>query len=576
MNTTLIFSAIGGVLALVIFIILAKAYIKAAPDEAIIISGFRKQRVIIGHSGFCIPFLERADVISLKLIPIDVKTKNAVPTEDYINVNVDAVVNVKISDDPKLLQAAGQNFLNKNTETIKNMVVDVLEGNLREIVGQMKLVDLVKERKQVSEKVFENASPDLQKLGIEIKTFNIQNFTDDSEVIKNLGVDKAVAISKEAAISRANAKRDIQIAEAQTAKEANDAKVKADLEIAEKQNELAVRKANLQKVSDTEKAIADAAYKIQEQKQLKDINIAAAEASIAKQEKEAEVRAKMVAVREKELEAEIQKKAEADRQAQIQKSEAALYQQQKAAEATRFEEEQRAIAIQKIAQAEKDKALAEAEAVKAKGLAEAEAIKAKGLADAESAKAKGLAEAEALDKKAEAMKKYGEAARQEMQLKTLETYFEQMPEIAKAIAAPLGKIGNITMYGEGNTAKLTGDITKTFTQVSNGITDAMGIDLKTIIASMFGAKLAGVGNKPAAIPAEVVESVKSEAVQPKFEPDSNVKVEPVTKVRSESATISEPNVVTPQVNPDAIADTFGISKKDMEKVAQALNQRRRR
>ena len=48
------------------------------------------------------------------------------------------------------------------------------------------------------------------------------------------------------------------------------------------------------------------------------------------------------------------------------------------------------------------------------------------------------------------------------------------------------------MYGEGNTAKLTGDITKTLTQVTNGLTDSLGIDLRTVLGSMFGARLAGV------------------------------------------------------------------------------------
>lgn len=140
------------------------------------------------------------------------------------------------------------------------------------------------------------------------------------------------------------------------------------------------------------------------------------------------------------------------------------------------------MAITKVAEAEKQKAFAEAAAIKAKGEAEADAVK-----------AKGIAEAEALDKKAEAMKKYGEAARQEMQLKTLEKFFEQLPAVASNIAKPMEKIGSITMYGEGNTAKLTEDITKTLSQITNGLTDSVGIDLKTIVGSMFGAKLAGVG-----------------------------------------------------------------------------------
>ena len=68
------------------------------------------------------------------------------------------------------------------------------------------------------------------------------------------------------------------------------------------------------------------------------------------------------------------------------------------------------------------------------------------------------------------------------------------------------KIGNINMYGESGTAKLTGDITKTLTQVSSGLTDSLGIDLKTVLGSMFGAHLAGLEKKPAQVPAEVAKN----------------------------------------------------------------------
>ncbi len=493
MPENFIMPAIIAVAVFFLIIIFVMSYIKAAPDEAIIVSGIRKEpRVIIGRAGLRIPFFERADHLSLQLIQIDVKTGSPVPTKDYINVSVDAVVTAKISDNQDRLKSSAQNFLNKKPEDIRAMIVDILEGNMREIVGRMQLVDLVGDRKQVSELVLENAIPDLEKLGIVVQTFNIQNFEDANGVIENLGVDKTSAIRKAAAISKANAERDISVAQSQAKKEANDAAVAAELEIAQKQNDLAVKKANLQKISDTEKAIADAAYEIQKQTQQKEINVAQAEAEVAKQEKEIEIRERMVAVTEKELQAQIQKKAEAERQAQIQRSEADLFQQQKDAEAERYKEEQRAKAIKQIAEAEKEKAFAEAEATKAKAMAEAEATKAKGLAEAEAIKAQGLAEAEALNKKAEAMKLYGDAARQEMQLKTIEKYFEQMPQIAAAIAKPMEKIGNITMYGEGNTAKLTGDITKTLTQVTNGLTDSLGIDLRTVLGSMFGAKLAGV------------------------------------------------------------------------------------
>lgn len=494
MTSNIIFPILIGIAVIALSILFFASYIKAAPDEVKIISGFRQLRTIIGHSGFRIPFLEQVDTLSLKLIPIDVKT-SGIPTSDYINIAVDAVVQVKISDETADIKVAAQNFLNKNPDEIKKMITEVLEANMREIVGQMELIKLVNDRQQVSKKVLENASPDLKKLGIVIQTFNIQNFSDTAKVIENLGVDKAVAIQKAAAISRANAERDVKIAQAEAAKEANDAQVASNLEIAQKQNDLEVKKADLKRISDSKKAEADAAYEIQKQEQQKTINITAAEAEVAKQEKQIEIRERMVAVRQKELEAEIQKKAEAEKQAQIQKSDADLYRQQKEAEAALFTQKQQAEAIKAKAEADKQRAFAEAAATKAKGEAEADAVK-----------AKGLAEAAALDQKAEAMKKYGDAARQEMQLRTIEKYFEQLPAIASAVAKPMEKIGNINMYGESGTAKLTGDITKTLTQVSSGLTDSLGIDLKTVLGSMFGAHLAGLDKKPAQVPVEVAKN----------------------------------------------------------------------
>ena len=500
----------GGIAVVVLFLIIlfCVSYIKAAPDEIIIISGFRKRRTIIGHAGFKIPFLERADKLSLKLFSIDVKTKD-IPTSDYINVGVDAVVSVKVSDDPVRIESAAQNFLNKKPEDIADMITDILEGNMREIVGQMELVKLVNDRKGVSELVQKNADPDLQRLGLEIQTFNIQNFSDDKGVIDNLGVDKTSAIRKAAAISKANAERDISVAESQAKKEANDAAVAANLEIAQKQNDLEVKKADLKRIADTKKAEADAAYEIQKQEQQKVINIKAADAECARQEKEAEIRERMVAVKQKELEAEIQKKAEADRQAQIQNSEADLFRQNKDAEAKLFAKTQEAEAIKQISEAEKARAFNDAEAIRARGQAEADAIK-----------AKGLAEAAALDQKAEAMQKYGEAARQEMQLKALEKYFDQLPSVAAAIAKPMERIGGITMYGNGNTAALTGDIIKTVTQVSNGLTESLGISLPNVLSSMFGARLAGVGGtKTEKVPCDVVnEALKGDTEATKAAP----------------------------------------------------------
>lgn len=155
------------VVILVVVLILATGYVKASPDTAYIISGMRKQpKVLIGKAGIKIPFLEKKDELNLQLIPIDVKTSSAVPTADYINIRVDAAVNVKISDNETRLALAAQNFLNKPVEYIAQVAREVLEGNMREIVGKMNLEEMVSDRQKFANLVKENAEPDLAAMGI--------------------------------------------------------------------------------------------------------------------------------------------------------------------------------------------------------------------------------------------------------------------------------------------------------------------------------------------------------------------------------------------------------------------------
>lgn len=464
---------IGVIVAVLVLVIVVTGYVKASPDTAYIISGLRKEpKVLIGKAGIKIPFLEKKDELNLQLIPIDVKTSNAVPTADYININVDAAVNIKISDEPSRLNLAAQNFLNKPVEYIANVAREVLEGNMREIVGRMNLEEMVSDRQKFAELVKENAEPDLAKTGLDIVSFNVQNFVDGNGVIENLGVDNIVKIQKNAAISRAVSERDIAQAQAKASQEANDAKIAAETIIAEKNNELAIKKAELKKVADAKQAEADAAYKIQEEQSRKSIEIATADANIMKQEKEIELRRKDVEVTEQELDAKIKKQAEAERFAAQQRADAELYKRQKDAEAQLFEK-------QREAEAKK----AEAEAVKYQMEQEAAGIQAKGEAEAKAIEAKGMAEAEALNKKAEAMKKYGEAA-------VMEMYFNMLPKAVEAAAKPLEKVDKITMYGDGNSAKLVSDIVTTATQVSEGMNESMGIDLKSLLAGFIGGKIA--------------------------------------------------------------------------------------
>ncbi|MCL2545219.1 MAG: SPFH domain-containing protein [Clostridia bacterium] len=465
-----ILAVIGGLL----LITLLFGYVKAPPDQAFIISGLRK-RIIIGKAAIRIPFLERLDVLGLKMISVDVKTSSFVPTAEFINITVDAAVKIKIGTDRKLLAIAAENFLNRNDDYIITQVQDVLEGNMREIIGQMRLEEMVTNRKAFAEKVQDNAVPDLGGMGLEIISFNVQSFTDQNGIINDLGIDNISQIKKKAAIAKAEAEKEIAKAQAKASKEANDARVEADTQIAMRNNDLRVREAELKNQSDVKQAEADAAYGIQEQEQRKTIEIKNADANIAKQEREAVLKAKEVEVMEKTLEATVKKKAEAELFERQKRAEAELFERQKQAEAELVEAQRQAEAHKLTAEADRYAREQEAEGIRHVGLAEAEAIR-----------AKAIAEAEGIDKKAEAMRKYGEAA-------VLEMYFAALPEIARNVAEPLSKVDRITMFGEGNSAKLVEDIVRATTQVSDGFTEGMGVDLKSLLAGFVGGRLGGAG-----------------------------------------------------------------------------------
>lgn len=483
--------AIPVIIAVVAIILLICAgYVKAPPDIAYIISGVRKKpRILVGQAGLRIPFFERLDKLALGAIQIDVKTKSAVPTAEYINVRVDSTVSVQVGRAPEMISVAAQNFLNVNRDTIASKINDLLEGNIREIVGQMKLTEMVSDRKAFSEKVQNNVVPDLAKFGLELVSFNVQNFSDEGGVIDNLGIDNVEQIRKNAAIAKSDAQREIAVAEAKNMKEANDAKVKAAEEIAIQNNALEMKKASLKKTEDTARAQAEAAKSIEDEKQRQLRDVAATEADIARQEKEIELKEREVAIKERALEAEIKKTAEAEKYAAQQRADAEAYERNKASEAELYERAKRAEAekVEAEKQAEAQKALAEA--LKVQGEAEAAATRAKGEAEAAAIKAKAEAEAEGLMKKAEAMAAYGDAAKQDMQLQALKVYFEQLPAIAAAVGEGYQNVDKIYMYG-GESSKLAGDIMTNVSQVSEGLSESLGIDLKSMLAGFIGGKAA--------------------------------------------------------------------------------------
>ena len=206
------------ILIIVLVIILAVGYVKAPPDRAFIISGLKKEpKILIGRAGIRVPFLERLDKLYLGQMTVDIKTEQSVPTTDFINVNVDAVAKVRIDPTTEGIRLAAKNFLNKNSDQITRDLQDSLQGNMREIIGTLTLKSINTDRDSFSDQVMEKASKDMKKLGIEVVSCNIQNVTDENGLIKDLGADNTAKIKKDASIARAQAERDVAIAQAEAA-----------------------------------------------------------------------------------------------------------------------------------------------------------------------------------------------------------------------------------------------------------------------------------------------------------------------------------------------------------------------
>ena len=354
---------IAGIIIFLILFVLS-CYRKAPPTEALVITGFglSKSKVVNGKGAFVIPVLQRADKLNMRLIKIDVKTPNTgVKTKEGVSLWIDSVVTVQVySENSTVLdkeleesgfenakdyikarqQAAISNFLGMNEEAFDEKINDVLQGNLREIVSEMTVENILTNRKQMAQSVVENARPDLAKMGLEVVTFNVQDIRDAVDVqghnhgvIEAIGVEQEEMVKKRAEIAKAEAARDVACAKADAQQAANEREVAAQTAIATRNNEFKLTQAKLRAEADKANADADAAGQIQANVRAKDIKESEADAEIARQKKLVEVAAQEAEVQQRKLDAEIRKQADAELYRRQQEAEAQKYEAERSAEA---------------------------------------------------------------------------------------------------------------------------------------------------------------------------------------------------------------------------------------------------
>lgn len=442
-----------GLLALLfLFVFIPRAYIKVPPNEALIVSGpFRRKyrvksqdgsgqvvkrfgyRIVRGGATIVIPLIERVDRLNLGIMQVDIRTTQPVPSAEYISVMVDGVANIKIGSDDVSIATAAEQLLNWRPEDIISIAQQVLEGNMREIIGQMSISDLVQNRDKFALETSKAASLDMSNMGLEIINITIQNFEDNDGVVEMMATKNIVEKERDAKIAKANADQ-----------QGNKARAEADALIAEQNKELALKQANYKIQADKAKADADIAYNIQQETARKQFEQERAAAELMRLQKQTELERQQVEVSREKLSAEIRENAQAERDARIARADAEKAERQAIADANFYEAQKTAEAIL----------------------------------------LKGQAEAQALELKAEAMKKYGEAA-------MLEMVVSRLPEVARAIGEPLAKTEKIIMFGEGATTGLTRDVTGSMLQTIEALKASVGVDIPKVIRDLSSGGLVG-------------------------------------------------------------------------------------
>ena len=464
----------------------ARRYLKVPPEQALVLYGGGKTRIVTGGAVFVMPLLK--DYYNLDLTAFQVGLElNDVPNQDRIPITVHANATCYISNKEELLQVAAQRFGRlggiegrpKLIETIKN----ALEGHLRIIIGQMDMDMILSKRDEFNRKVASEAETELHRLGCEIAILNIQKVIDGHGYIEALGKPKSAQVKADAAIKEAEATRLQTIMTSNADREAQSQKAQNDAQIALAQRDLNKLRADYEAEVNASRARAAQAGPLAEAEAQKAVVIA--QVAVREQQTLAEIKLQDAVARktEAELKATVIKQAEAEKQRLSTEAEGAAN-----ARNIKAAGEAQAIKVEADAKAEQTRKVgtAEAEMIKVKGMATANAEQAKLEAEAKGREAQAAAEkamllAQAEGKKAEAeaverlllaqakgarelIAAYAGLDEEQRRLFITKMYVENAPaildavgragravmeEISKVAYASLSSIDNVSIYDSG-------------------------------------------------------------------------------------------------------------------------------
>lgn len=450
--------ALMALAVLMLISMFARLFRKAGPHQALIVYGFRGTRVIKGRGTVIFPMLETARELSLELMSFDVAPTQDLYTRQGVAVTVEAVAQIKVKSDPESITTAAEQFLTKTDQDREALIRLVMEGHLRGIIGQLTVEEIVKQPEMVGDRMRSTCASDMSKMGLEVISFTIKEVRDKNEYISNMGRPDIARIKRDADVAGAEAERDTAIRRAQASREAAVATAMADQERvlaqtlsltkqSEAQRDLDIKKAEYLETVKRQQAQADKAYEIQTNIMQQQVIVEQVKIQQVEREQSILVQDAEIQRVERELIATVLKQAEIERRR-----------------------------IETLASAEKQRLISEAEG-------RASAIRTQGEAEAGITFLKGEAEAKAMNVKAEAYQHWNQAA-------VIDKLISTMPEVVRALAAPLEHVDKITIVSTGgDTAgmnKVTGDLTKMAAQVPALFETLSGVRMEDLFRKVQG------------------------------------------------------------------------------------------
>jgi flotillin len=449
----------GGIVLATLMLLgfIAQMYRKVGPNEAFIVYGAGGTRVIKGGGTVIFPMIHSYKTLPLELMSFDVAPKQDLYTKQGVAVTVEAVAQIKVKSDHESILTAAEQFLSKLPAQREGLIRLVMEGHLRGIIGQLTVEEIVKQPEMVADRMRATCADDMDKMGLEVVSFTIKEVKDGNDYITNMGRPDIVRVKMMADIAAAEAERDTAIKRAEALRESAIKKAEADQQRvlaetlslaaqAEAQRDLEVKKAQYVEITKRQQAQADKAYEIQTAVMQQQVVVESLKVQQIEKEGQIKVQEAEILRHEKELIATVLKSAEIER-----------------------------ARIETLAAAESQRLMIEAEG-------RAASVRAEGEAEAEIIFKKGDAEARAMNVKAEAYLEWNQAA-------VVDRLITQMPEMVRAMAAPLSNVDKITIVstGDGPAAgahKITGDLAAIAAQVPALFESLSGMQLSDLFAKV--------------------------------------------------------------------------------------------